>query len=85
MPAMRETWVRFPGGEDPLEKEMANHSSTVAWKIPQTEEPGGLQVHGITELHMTEHLHSSLRGRYPQELKAEPLVFIVALFTMAER
>ena len=40
LPAMGETWVRFLGREDPLEKEMANHSSTVAWKIPWTEEPG---------------------------------------------
>ena len=38
-----ETWVRSLGCEDPLEKEMANHSSTVAWKIPWTEEPGGPQ------------------------------------------
>ena len=39
LPAMRETWVRFLGQEDPLEKEMAIHSSTLAWKIPWTEEP----------------------------------------------
>ena len=42
LPAMRETWVRFLGWEDPLEKEMATHSSTLAWKIPWTEEPGRL-------------------------------------------
>ena len=40
--AMWETWVRSLGGEDPLEKEMAAHSSTLAWRIPWTEEPGGL-------------------------------------------
>ena len=40
---MRETWVLFLGWEDPLEKEMAIHSSTIAWKIPWTEEPGRLQ------------------------------------------
>ena len=40
---MRETWVRSLGREDPLEKEMATHSSTLAWRIPWTEEPGGLQ------------------------------------------
>ena len=40
---MRETWVPSLGQEDPLEKEMAIHSSTIAWKIPWTEEPGGLQ------------------------------------------
>ena len=38
LPAMRETWVRFLGGEDPLEKEVAIHSSTLAWKIPWMEE-----------------------------------------------
>ena len=39
LPATRETQVQFLGGEDPLEKEMATHSSTLAWKIPWTEEP----------------------------------------------
>ena len=43
---MRETWVRSLGWEDPLEKEMATHSSTIAWKIPWTEEPGRLQSMG---------------------------------------
>ena len=47
LPAMRENWVRSLGWEeDPLEKEMATHSSTVAWKIPWMEEPGGLQSMG---------------------------------------
>ena len=41
-PAMRETWVGSLGWEDPLEEEMAPHSSTLAWKIPWTEEPGRL-------------------------------------------
>ena len=40
--ARRETWVRSLGREDPLEKEMATHSSTLAWKIPWTEKPGRL-------------------------------------------
>ena len=43
LPTMRETWVRFLGQEDPLEKEMAIRSSTLAWKIPWTEEPDRLQ------------------------------------------
>ena len=43
LPAMQETWVRSLGWEDPLEKEMAPHSSTLAWKIPWMEEPGGLK------------------------------------------
>ena len=41
-PAMWETWVRSLGWEDSLEKEMATHSSILAWRIPWTEEPGGL-------------------------------------------
>ena len=43
LPAMWETWVRSLGWEDPLEKEMATHSSILAWRIPWTEEPGRLQ------------------------------------------
>ena len=43
---MWETWVQSLGWEDPLEKEMAIHSSTIAWKIPWTEEPGRLQSMG---------------------------------------
>ena len=42
LPAMQETWVRSLGREDPLEKEMATYSSTLAWKIPWIEEPGRL-------------------------------------------
>ena len=53
LPEMRETWVRFLGGKDSLEKEMAIHSSTLAWKIPWTEEPGGLQSMGSQELDKT--------------------------------
>ena len=45
--AMQETWVRSLGWEDPLEKEMAAHSSTLTWKIPWMEEPGGLQSMGL--------------------------------------
>ena len=44
---MQETWIRSLGREDPLEKEMAIHSSTIAWKIPWTEEPGKLQPMGL--------------------------------------
>ena len=46
LPAIQETWVQFLGWEDPLEKEMATHSSILAWRIPWTEEPGGLQSMG---------------------------------------
>ena len=61
-PAMQETWVQSLGWEDPLEKGMATHSSILAWRIPWTEEPGGLQSMGlqrvgpdwVTELNWTE-------------------------------
>ena len=43
---MQETWVQFLGQEDPVEKEMATHSSVPAWEIPRTEEAGGLQSMG---------------------------------------
>ena len=47
LPAMRETRVQSLGREDPLEKEMATHSSILAWRIPWTEETGGLQSTGL--------------------------------------
>ena len=46
LPARRETWVQSLGQEDPLEKEMASHSSVLAWRIPWMEEPGRLQSTG---------------------------------------
>ena len=55
--ALWETWVQSLGGEDPLEKEMATHSSTLAWRIPWTEEPGGLHnPWGLKESDTTERL-----------------------------
>ena len=45
--AVQETWVQSLGREDPLEKEIATHSSTLAWRIPWTEEPGRLQSMGL--------------------------------------
>ena len=57
LPVMRETWVRSLHWEDPLEKEMATHSSTLAWKIPWTEEPVGYSPWDRKELHSTEQLH----------------------------
>ena len=53
LPAMWETQVRSLGWEDPLEKEMATHSSTPAWRISRTEEPGG-----VTDSDMTDHVHT---------------------------
>ena len=49
LPAVRETGIRSLGQEDPLEKAMATHFSFLAWRIPWTEKPGGLQVHGIAK------------------------------------
>ena len=57
LPAMCETQVRSLGQEVPLEKEMARHTSTLAWKITWTEEPGKLQSMGCKESHTTEQLH----------------------------
>ena len=57
LPTMWETWVRSLGREDPLEKEMATHSSILAWRIPWMEELGGLQSIGRNESDMTEQLH----------------------------
>ena len=49
LPGMQVTWVRFLGWEDPLEKEVAPHSSILAWRIPWTEEPGRLLSMGLQE------------------------------------
>ena len=63
LPAMQETWVQFLGWEDPLEKEMASHSSIVACRVPWTQEPGGLPSMGPQEPDMTEQLSAhSTRG-----------------------
>ena len=56
LPAEQMTWVQSLGREDPLEKEMATHSSILAWKIPWTEEPGRLQSMGSQRINMTERL-----------------------------
>ena len=53
LPAMQDTWVRSLGQEDPLEKEMATHSSILAWRIPWTEEPCRLQSMESLELDTT--------------------------------
>ena len=58
LPAMQEKGVRFLSQDDPLEKGMATHSSILAWRIPWTEEPGGLQSMGsLKELDETERLN----------------------------
>ena len=53
LPAMRDTWLPSLGQEDPLEEGMAIHSSILAWRIPLTEEPAGLQSMGVTESEVT--------------------------------
>ena len=55
--AMEETWVQYPGWEDALEKEMASHSSTLAWKIPWMEELSRYSLQGLKESSTTERLH----------------------------
>ena len=54
LPAMQETWVQTLGWEDPLEEGMTAHSNILAWRIPWTEEPGGLQSIGSQRVNMTE-------------------------------
>ena len=49
LPAMRETQIQSLGWDDPLEKGRATHFSVLAWRIPYTDEPGGLQADGVTE------------------------------------
>ena len=50
LPSMQKTWVRFLGWEDTLKKEIATHSSILAWRIPWTEEPGRLQSMGLQRI-----------------------------------
>jgi len=55
-----ETWVQSPGREDPLEEEVATHSSVLVWEIPWTEEPGGLQSMGLQRVgHNTHTTHAT--------------------------
>ena len=58
LPAMQETRVQSLGREDPLEKEMATHSSILAWRIPWTEEPGGLQSIGLQKIWTQQSMHT---------------------------
>ena len=58
LPAMQETWVQCLGWENPLEEGMETHSNILAWRIPRTEEPGGLgsmRSQEVTKLDMTKH------------------------------
>ena len=73
LPAIQETRVPSLGPEDPLEKEMATHSGILAWRIPQTEEPGGLQSRGHKESDKTERLHFHFL-KYFQKTKEEEIL-----------
>ena len=76
LPAMGETWVQSLDQEDPLEKEMAPHSSTLAWRIPWTEEPGGLQSTGCKESDTMERLHFHFHSHVVIE-PLSPLIFLL--------
>jgi len=77
VPTMRETWVRSLGREDLLEKEMATHSSILAWKIPWMEKPGRLQSIGSQSLDTTEQLHFlSLSGMNKVLMEREESMYL---------
>ena len=65
LPAMQETLVQFLGLEDPLEKVMATHSSILAWRIPWTEEPGGLQSMGSQRVRTTAQVSTAQHSTEP--------------------
>ena len=71
LPTVWETQVQSLGWEDPLEKEMATHSSTHAWKIPWMEKPGGLQSMGSQRVGSTERLHFHLLSLLFSALRVE--------------
>ena len=67
LPAKQETWVQSLGTEDDVEKEMATHSSILAWKIPWTEEPGKRQFKGLQRVRrdwVTEHTYMEIKNKY---------------------
>ena len=72
LPAVWETWVRSLGREDPLEKEIATHSSILPWRIPWTEELGGLQSTGRKELDTIEQLHFHFHFAHQNKTEFSP-------------
>ena len=87
MPEIQEMWVWSLGHEDPLEKEMATHSSVFAWEIPWTEEPGGLQSkgsqrvkHDWASMHATMTLNKDLKNIYT---RSHSYIDLKVLFTLA--
>ena len=84
---MLETWVRFLGQEDPLEKEMATNSSILAWRIPWIEESGRLQSMGSQELDMTQLLnlqyqeavnHSKLKNKIKENKQVKLHKYLIS-------
>ena len=71
LPAMWEAWVQSPGREDPLEKELADHSSVLAWRIPWTEEPGRLQSMGSQGSDKTERLNHHYVNKEKESKKGD--------------
>ena len=71
----QDIWVRSLGWEDPLEKERATHSSILAWRIPQTEEPGGLQSMGSQRIgHKSAHgTRTTMNSAVPSKVKVKSL------------
>ena len=83
LPAMQETWVQSLGWKDPLEKEMATHSSILAWRIPWTKEAGWLAtVHGVSELDMIEQLAHILNSEGEDSLHIIDRLGVVYLSTL---
>ena len=86
---MQETWVRFLGWEEPLEKEMATHSSILAWRMPWMEEPGGLQSTGLQGVghdwvpSRSLSLLTCIYQAYFLVQKAEDLIFNITFFASA--
>ena len=79
---MQDTWVRSLGWEDPLEKEMATHSSTLAWKIPWTKEPGS--PWGRKESDVTERLHFHFSPLVYKHLLNPILFHFISLFIVKD-
>ena len=79
LPTMQETWVQSLGQENPLEKEMATHSAVLAWEIPRTEEPGGLQSMELQESHTQLHKTKCFLQNIEIKLKIE-IMLISVLF-----